>query len=375
MSAPSPIPITRPCFGQEERELLLQVLDSGWVVQGPMVARFEALFGAFTGSPHCVATSSCTTALHLALRVLGVGPGDEVIVPSFTWIATANAVEYVGARPVLCDIDPSTYNLDPASAAAQVGAHTRAIVPVHLFGLCAPMAAVLRIARASGLAVVEDAACALGARYQGAHAGTLGDVGCFSFHPRKALTTGEGGMLTTARAEWAAQARALRDHGASLSDRQRHEGPKSHLLPDFATLGYNYRMTDLQGALGCAQMGRAADLLAARRQRAARYDAALQPLGWLRPPRVPPRCEHGYQAYVCLFAPEEPTLASLASLHRRRNAVMEAMGRAGIATRPGTHAVHLQEYYARRYGIRPADLPQAWIADRLSLALPLFADR
>ena len=217
------IPITKPFFDQTEKDLIGQVLETGWVVQGPKVEEFERLFCAHTGSAHSVATSSCTTALHLALLATGVGPGDEVIVPAFTWIATANVVEYVGAKPVFCDIDLSTFILDPKAVEARLSERTKAIIPVHLFGLCAEMRSILEIAQQRGLAVIEDAACALGAWYCEKHAGTMGDAGCFSFHPRKAITTGEGGMLITANEEIATLASVLKAHGGSITDRQRHE--------------------------------------------------------------------------------------------------------------------------------------------------------
>lgn len=366
------IPITRPFFDGSERELILETLDSGWLVQGPKVAAFEELFGVFTGSAHSVATSSCTTALHLALVALGIGEGDEVIVPAFTWIATANVVEYVKARPVFCDIDLETYNIDVGQIESLLTPRTKAIIPVHLFGLCADMDPLLGIARERGLRVIEDAACALGGRYGDRHAGTLGNIGCFSFHPRKSVTTGEGGMLTTQCQEWADLARVLRDHGGSVSDRMRHESGSGFVLPEFSCLGYNYRMTDLQGALGCAQMRKANDIIAARRRRAVCYDHRLKELAWLRTPAVPKNCTHAFQAYVGLFAPESPTERNLVELHQRRNLLMNALAMAGVSTRPGTHAVHVQTYYAQKYGLKPWDFPNAYVADRLTLALPLF---
>jgi perosamine synthetase len=366
------IPITKPLFGPEELAAVQRPLESGWVVQGPFVEEFEGRFARFVGTPHAVATTSCTTALHLALAALGTGPGDEVIVPAFTWVATANVVEYCGARPVFCDIDLSTFNIDPARVEALVTPRTVGIIPVHLFGLCADMEPLLALAARRSLWVVEDAACAFGAWYRGRHAGTMGDAGCFSFHPRKAITTGEGGMVTTGRAAVADLSRSLRDHGASRSDRARHEGTASFLLADFPHLGFNYRMTDIQGALGCAQMDRARAILDARAKLAHRYDQALGGLPWLRPPAIAPDLVHGYQSYVCLFAPEEPASATVGRLGGLRNELMAELEGKGIATRQGTHAPVLVEYYARKYGLRPEAFPKAWFADRLSLSLPLF---
>jgi dTDP-4-amino-4,6-dideoxygalactose transaminase len=366
------IPITKPVFGPEERAAVQRPLESGWVVQGPFVEEFEGRFARFVRAPHAVATSSCTTALHVALAALGVEPGDEVIVPAFTWISTANVVEYFGARPVFCDVDLATFNIDPARVEALVTPRTVGMIPVHLFGLCAEMDPLLALAAKRSLWVVEDAACGFGAWHHGRHAGTMGDAGCFSFHPRKAITTGEGGMVTTARPELAELARSLRDHGAARSDRARHEGKAAFLLAEFPHLGFNYRMTDIQGALGCAQMDRAQAVLDGRAGWARRYDAALASLPWLRTPAVPPGMVHGYQSYVCLFAPEAPTTANVVRLGGLRNRLMGELEEQGIATRQGTHAPVLLEYYVRKYGLRPEDFPGSWLADRLSLSLPLF---
>jgi perosamine synthetase len=368
------VPIVKPSIGSEEADLVRESIESGWVVQGPRVAEFEREFASYIGSDRAAATTSCTTALHLAVAILGLKPGDEVIVPAFTWVATANVVEYMGATPRFCDVDLGTFNLDVAQLESLVGERTVGIIPVHLFGLCAEMGPVLKLGDRHGLWVVEDAACALGAWQDGRHAGTFGDLGAFSLHPRKSITTGEGGMLTTQRAEWDEEARSLRDHGADLSDLRRHEEPQAFLLSDFNRLGYNYRMTDLQGALGCAQMKRVDWVLDERRRRAAHYDEALGEHDWLATPVVPEGNTHGYQSYVCLFRPEEPSLDSLDRLWERRNAVMTQMERRGIATRQGTHAAALTAYYSERYGIDRRDFPAAAIAERLSLALPLYPD-
>jgi dTDP-4-amino-4,6-dideoxygalactose transaminase len=347
-------------------------LESGWVVQGPFTQQFEEKFAAFTGSHYAIATSSCTTALHIAVAMLGLQPGDEVIVPAFTWVSTANVVEYMGAKPVFCDIDLHTFNIDPQHLAVLITPRTVGIIPVHLFGLCADMQAVLDIARQHHLWVVEDAACALGAWYHGSHAGTLGEVGCFSFHPRKSVTTGEGGMITTARDDLGRLARALRDHGASRSDLTRHEGKAAFLLAEYNHLGFNYRMTDIQAALGCVQMDRAKWILAERARRALRYDDMLTEIEWLETPRAPEGYIHGYQAYVCLFRPAEPTVNNVEQLHQRRNKLMMRLEAKGIATRQGTHAPVILGYYAEKYGLHPAQFPRAYLADRLSLTLPLY---
>ncbi len=367
------IPISKPYFGEEERRAILEPLETGWVVQGPRVAEFESCFAKYTNAPFAVATSSCTTALHLALVALGVGPDDEVIVPAFTWVASANVVEMQGARPVFVDVELDTFNIDVAQVERAITPRTKVIMPVSLFGISAPMHPIAELARTHGLKVVEDAACAVGAWYYGRHAGMLADIGCFSFHPRKAITTGEGGMLITSDEATAERARSLRDHGASKNDLARHMSSRSYVLPDFSIAGYNYRMTDLQGALGVAQMARLEWILEQRGRLARRYTEALAGKDWLRPPIVPEGCRHSYQAFVCLFQPERPTMGNVEDLHARRNGLMERLEAAGVATRPGTHAVHMLGYYRQKYGLKPEDFPKAFLADHLTLTLPLYA--
>jgi perosamine synthetase len=367
------IPITKPLFGDEERRAILQPLETGWVAQGPCVAEFERRFAAYVDTPFAIATSSCTAALHLALVASGVGPGDEVIVPAFTWVATANVVEMQGARPVFVDIELDTFNIDADRIEQAITARTKVLVPVSLFGISAPMSPIVGLARKYGLKLVEDAACALGGWYRGRPAGTGGDVGCFSFHPRKVITTGEGGMLVTADEDTAARLRSLRDHGASTSDLARHRGARSYVLPDFDMVGYNYRLTDLQGAVGVAQMARLESILEQRSRLAARYLQLLSGKTALRMPVVPEGCRHGYQSFVCLFQPERVGLDTVQRLHVERNLLMDRLEAAGIATRPGTHAVHMLGYYREKYGLKPEDFPQAFLADQLTLALPLYA--
>lgn len=366
------IPITKTVFGPEELEAVQKPLVSGWIVQGPFVKAFEDKFSEFTGSAYSVATSSCTTALHIAVAALGLKPGDEVIVPAFTWVATPNVVEYMGAKPVFCDIDVSSFNIDVKQIEQRITSRTVGVLPVHLFGLCADMTSIMDIARKYRLWVVEDAACAFGAQYDGKHAGTFGDIGCFSFHPRKAITTGEGGMLTTQSKEFDCLARVLRDHGASRSDLARHEDKLAFLLAEYNHLGYNYRMTDIQGALGCAQLDRARWILAQRAYFAKRYDKLLADLDWLKKPVVTEGYVHGYQSYVCLFCPETTTLDNVEELHQRRNKLMIKLEEKGIATRQGTHAPVILGYYAKKYGLNARQFPVAYIADRLSLTLPLY---
>lgn len=367
------IPISKPFFGEEEQRAVIEPLQTGWVVQGPRVADFEALFSKYSGAQHSIATTSATAALHMALIAAGVGAGDEVIVPAFTWVATANVVEMQGATPVFVDIELGTFNIDVSQVEEKITPRTKAIIPVSLFGVSADLAPVMALAKRHGLIVIEDAACATGAWYYGKHAGTVADIGCFSFHPRKAITTGEGGMVTTADERIAEHVRSLRDHGASKSDLARHLGARSYVLPDFNIVGYNYRMTDIQAALGVVQMQRLEWLLEQRTAVARRYDEALAGLGWLRSPVTPEGYRHGYQSYVCLFQPDKAAMANVDWLHAKRNELMDALESAGVATRPGTHAVHALGFYREKYGIQVSDYPNAWIADQLTLALPLYA--
>lgn len=361
MSGRPMIQIAQPFFGSDELEALRKPLESGWVTQGPEVAAFERAFAERHGVNHAVATSSCTTALHLILAALGIDDGDEVIVPAFTWVATANVVVYCGANPVFVDVDPQTYNLDPAGLKAKISKRTKAIIPVHLFGLCADMEAIA--SSAPGIPLVEDAACAVGAAYRGSPAGSLGVAAAFSFHPRKTITTGEGGMVTTNDPELANRVDQLRNHGASVSEEQRARGPAPYRLPAFDVLGFNYRMTDLQGALGVVQLGRLDMLLEERRRRAAFYSRELSSIDWITTPSAPETDRHGWQSYVCLVNEERAPLS--------RNALMESLHARGISSRPGTHAVHMLGFYARRYGLSPDDFPGAKICEARSIALPL----
>ena len=357
-----PIPITRPSFADAESAAVAEVLASGWVSQGSRVAAFEDSFARHVGARHAIAVTSCTTALHLVLHALGVGEGDDVILPSFTFVASANAVEYCRARPVFVDVDLATFNLDVGRLEAAITPRTRAIIPVHLFGLSADMAAVGDVARRHGLAVIEDAACAVGTRHGDRHVGTLGQAGCFSFHPRKLITTGEGGMITTQDGALAERLRSLRSHAASVSDLARHGGG-GFLLPAFAEVGFNYRMTDIQAAIGLVQLGKLDELLRRQIALAARYTEALRGISWLRTPSVPASGVHAFQAYVTLVTDDAPL---------SRDGIAQRLEAQGIATRQGTHAVHALEYYRKRYGLNVDDCPMAWRADTHSLALPLF---
>lgn len=373
------VPIARTGLTESEILSVLQPLRSGWLVQGPKVREFEQAWCSFTGSEHSIAVTSCTTALHLSLAALGFGPGDEAIVPAFTWISTANVIEHLGGKVVFADIDLATFNIDPSRIEELISPRTKAILPVHLFGLSAQMEAINSLARHHGLWVVEDAACGFGATFQSRHVGTMGNTGCFSFHPRKAITTGEGGMITTNDAKLAERLRCLRDHGASMTDLQRHLGPKPYLLADHLEAGYNQRMTDFQAALGVSQMQRADSIVAERRELAATYDAAFADLDWIQTPMASDDFGHGYQSYPCLFEPEVVHQAlqsgnqqKLKSVHERRNAFMESLQQHGVSTRPATHAVHMLSYYRDKYNLSPENFPAAQAANDCSISLPLF---
>jgi perosamine synthetase len=358
------VPICLPWFDAADKAAVVEPLDTGWVVQGPRVAQFEGLFAEWCGARRALACTSATTALHLSLAALDVGPGDEVLVPAFTWVATANAVLYCGATPVLCDVSPETFNVLPAEIERRITPRTRAIIPVHLFGLPAELGPVL----AHGVPVIEDAACGFGARIDGRHVGTFGVAGAFSFHPRKALTTGEGGMVITDDPAMAERVACLRNHGGTAAADPRAADRGAFLMGDFDALGFNYRMTDLQGALGVSQMAKAVAICERRAALAARYEALLGALPGLATPQAPAGVTHGWQSYVCrVTGPGDREAVT-----RRRNAIMSRLEAQGVSTRPGTHAVHMLGYYRERYGFTPEDYPGAALAQGSSLALPLY---
>jgi len=366
------VPIARTSLLEIEVQSVMEPLRTGWLVQGPKVREFEDKWSAFTGARHSIAVTSCTAGLHLSLAAMGIQPGDEVIVPAFTWVSTANVVEHLGAKVVFCDIDLETFNLDVQQLASLVTSKTKAVLPVHLFGMAADMGLINAFAEQHQLWVVEDAACGFGSRYQAQHVGTFGHTGVFSFHPRKAVTTGEGGMITTQDDELAAKLRRLRDHGAAMSDLQRHLGARPYLLADHPDAGYNQRMTDLQAALGSAQMDRASNIVVERQNLARRYDEAFAKLDWLRTPVHQRGYEHGYQSYPCLFQPERVKPGAVSRINERRNAWMEKLQKAGISTRPATHAVHMLSFYREKYKLIPQDFPNAYAANDCSISLPLF---
>ena len=351
------IPIASPSLGDEEWQACREPLLSGWLTQGPKVAEFERLFAARHGSSHGIATTSCTTALHLALAAWGIGPGDDVLVPAFTWVATANVVRHCGATPVFVDVDPVTYNVDAGKLSAALTPRTRAVVPVHLFGLCADMDAI-RAAVPDDVLTFEDAACAAGGSYHGRPAGSLGDAAAFSFHPRKSITTGEGGMITTDNERLGEHARVLRNHGATVSEEDRHRGPSPFLLPQFEEVGFNYRMTDIQAAIGLVQLGKLDGFVEERQRWAEWYQQELETIGWLVPPSVPAGYGHAWQAFVTVVGDDAPA---------PRNQLMATLEQRGISTRPGTHAVTELSVYESWHG----RCPVAAHLESRTMALPL----
>jgi perosamine synthetase len=350
------IPVMRPMLGDAEAEAVAEVIASGWVAQGPKVAEFERRFAEHVGAAEGIAVSSCTAALHLALYVLGIGPGDEVVVPSFSFIASANAVRYCGATPVFADVDPLTGNMTPETVTPLLTARTRAVMAVHQGGMPADVAA-LR-ACCGDIPVVEDAACAAGSTYRGGHVGRGATLAAWSFHPRKLLTTGEGGMITTDDPELATRLRRLREHGMSVSAADRHSSAGKAIVEQYLETGFNYRMTDLQAAVGIVQLGRLPELVAQRRAMAARYQQLLADVPGVRPVRDPAYGTTNYQAFWVLL-PEHTT---------SRNDVLATLATAGISARRGIMASHLEPAYA---GVRHEPLPVTELLTEHSVILPL----
>ncbi|MCD6482796.1 MAG: DegT/DnrJ/EryC1/StrS family aminotransferase [Candidatus Aenigmarchaeota archaeon] len=380
------IPITKPYFTEDELIEIKDTLESGWVVQGPKVRKFEEMFAEYVGVKYAVATSSCTTALHLCLKAIGVSLGHDVLVPSFTFVATPNSVEYTGANVVFVDIDLDTYNMSVEDVEKiidekyewdgeklvnkETGNILKALMPVHQFGLPADIISLNKIARKYNLRIVEDGACAVGARINGKHVGSFGNLCAFSFHPRKSITTGEGGMIVTDNKEIAELVSIMRSHGGSVSDFQRHQS-YGFLLPEYNILGYNYRMTDIQGAIGIHQMRKLEHILNKKNEIVKIYRDELNNLEGIVLPYVPKGYTHGYQSFVCRIDNDILGL-SVEEAHEIRYELMKNLEEAGISTRQGTHASHMLGYYKRKYGYHAEDLKNSYKADRLSIALPLY---
>jgi perosamine synthetase len=352
--------ITEPYFNEDEVRLFEETLNSKWVTQGPKTAEFEQQFASRHHVQHALATTSCTAALHLSTLALQLHPGEEVVVPAFTWVTSAHSAEYVGAKAVFADVDLATFNLDPIALESAITSRTRAIVVVHLFGRAAPMDEIMAIAKKYKLAVIEDAACAVGSLYKGKPVGAIGDLGCFSFHPRKVITTGEGGMVTTNRNDLADRVKCLRNHGAT-GQAFGADPSKPYTMSTFDMIGFNLRMSDIQAAVGVAQMAKLDRLLAERRRLALRYSEMLQDSDRYIVPVDD--LGHTYQSYVIRLSDAN---------REHRNRVMEHLAACNIQTRPGTHAVVRLGYYLNKYQLSPERWPNACRAEDTSITLPIF---
>lgn len=326
------IPLSRPSFDEQEIKELESVLASGWVSQGPKVREFEETVARYLGASHAIAVTNCTAALHLALLGCGVGKGDEVLVADYTFPATGHAVLYCGAKPVFVDIDPATYNIDTSAIEDHITSRTRGIIPVHTFGQPARMDAIVEIAEDRDLFVIEDAACALGARYLDGPAGTLGDIGCFSFHARKGITTGEGGMIVTDDDDLAAKMRHLSVFGMETA--WAREKNAAFTIPRFTDLGYNYKMSDITAAVGVAQMRKIDAFIERRRSLAAYWDRRIADLDGISAPCIDPKAFTVYQSYVAVL-----------DRGLDRNRLIERLLKSGIQTQIGTYASHIQPVY------------------------------
>ena len=353
------VPITKPALTEEEAHAPYDSIKSGWVTQGPKVAEFEKAVAAYVGAKHGVATTSCTTGLHLALATIGIGPGDEVIVPSFTFIASANAILYTGATVVFCEVDPRTFNADPADIEKRITKKTKALMPVDQIGLGCDIDAINDIAKRHGIDVVEDAAPTIGGTYKGRRVGSNAHQTVFSFHPRKVITTGEGGMITTDDDALADKARKLRAHAMSVSDLDRHKADRP-ILEEYHELGFNYRMTDIQASIGLVQIRRLDELLRIRVAKADRYTRELADLKKVRTPYTPPYATHTYQSYCLDFDRSVD-----------RDDLMARLLRRGVATRRGVMASHLEKVYRDRVG--KVSLPITEEKARSTMLIPLFA--
>ncbi len=366
------IPISKTILKKNEINSVLKPLKSGWLVQGQNVAEFENSWSSFTNSNYSIATTSCTSGLHLSLMALDLKPDSEVIVPAFTWISTANVVEQMGAKPIFCDINPDTFNIDVSKIERLITKKTKGIIPVHLFGLAADMKEIKYIAKKYGLWILEDAACGFGSLYKNKHVGTIGDIGVFSLHPRKSITTGEGGMITTNYKKFDKSLRILRDHGANMSDFKRHHGNKPYELCDHTLPGLNQRMTDIQGILGLGQMKRAQKIVNERRKIANEYNIAFKNITELKTPFEAKGFIHGYQSYPCLIKIDKLSENEIKKNKVKRNKLMIKLQKKGISTRPATHAVHMLAYYKKKYSFKPNDYLNSFYANDCSISLPLF---
>lgn len=354
------IPIAKPFLNHEEAQSAYETILSGWVTQGPKVQEFEEKFAAYVGSKYAVAVSSCTTALHLAMIVAGIGAGDEVICPSMSFIATANSIMYVGARPIFAEVDPETYNIDPTHAESLITKNTKAILIVHQIGMPADITAFQALARKHKLLLIEDAACAAGSSYFGKKIGSHSDLVCFSFHPRKVITTGDGGMITTSNKEYYERLKLLRQHGMTVNDRVRHSSMKV-IFEDYVEVGYNYRMTDIQAAVGIKQLEKLDWIVAERRKIAAKYNEAFKNIDCIRLPIEREGYFTNYQSYSVYLKENAPI---------SRDDLMQKLLDEGISTRRGVMTSHREIAYQKSCkGLR---LPITENVSDQSIILPLY---
>ena len=373
------IPVFVPYFDQTEKELIAETLDSGWVSQGPATATFESLLAKCEKASHAAATTSATTALHVALLAMGVTKDHDVLVPSFTFVATANAVEYIGATAVLVDVNKETFNIDTDYLQTYIeqnyvnGVNKRTnktlwgVIPVGLFGLLASMPQIAQICQRYGINALEDNACSLGSSINNIHGGGFGYPSVLSFHARKSITTGEGGAIITNDDTLAQKIRELRSHSASVSEITRHLN-HGFLMPEYNSLGYNYRLSDIQGAMGIGQMKKLDYMIEQKRKLAKRYDEIIaQELAWLIPQKTPTDYFHTYQSYVCRLDYHDIEKGT-----EIRTKIMAYLEEKGIGTRQGTHAVHMLGYYRDKYGYQKEDLAGAYACDKLSIAIPMY---
>jgi len=354
------IPIAKPYLTEEDAQAAYDTILSGWITQGPKVQEFEEKFAAYTGAKYAVAVSNCTTALHLSMIVAGIEAGDEVICPSLTYIATANAIRYVGATPVFAEVEPGTYNLDHLDVERRVTSKTKAILIVHQIGFPANIDAFKVLAEKYKLTLIEDAACAVGSSYKGKKIGSHSELVCFSFHPRKVISTGDGGMITTNRLDYYERIKLLRQHGMSVNDRVRHES-KQIVFEDHLEVGYNYRMTDIQAAIGIKQLEKLDWIVNERRKLASFYDEAFKDIPYLTLPSELSGQYSNYQSYSIYLNHDCPIT---------RNELMQGLLDKGVATRRGVMTIHRESAY--KIAATAINLPISEDMQDNSIILPLY---
>jgi dTDP-4-amino-4,6-dideoxygalactose transaminase len=354
------IPIAKPYLTQEDAQAAYDVIMSGWITQGPRVQEFEEKFAAYTGAQYAVALSNCTTGLHLAMIVAGIGAGDEVICPSMSYIATANSIMYVGAKPIFAEVHPETYNMDVADAESRITPKTKAILLVHQIGMPADIDAFRALCDKHGLALIEDAACAAGSSYKGKKIGSHSDLVCFSFHPRKVISTGDGGMVTTNNAAYAERMKLLRQHGMSVNAGVRH-GATKIIFEDHLEVAYNYRMTDIQAAVGIQQLAKLDWIVGERRKIAEQYLSALADIDCIRLPKEEDGNFTNWQSFSIYIQENSPL---------KRNDLMQALLDMGIASRRGVMTSHRETAY-KSY-CEGLQLPRTEDACDNSIIIPLY---